>query len=126
MVDTEQGLEDAVRLLAAHPLVHEADRMQVLVQEHVEGVGLVQPWVRLLDPKERNLVHHDHVARDRIERAEESLGMISEVRQGEHQARPGPPEDGLDGPLHELEDVGEGPRLLELRIEVHQPSERRP
>src|SRR5437867_1282340 len=26
----------------------------------------------------------------------------------------------------ELEDVGEGPRLLELRIEVHQPSERRP
>src|SRR2546426_604940 len=48
--------------------------------------------------------------------------VSAEIREREHQAGPGTPEDGLDGPLHQLEDVGEGPRLLELRVEVHRPS----
>jgi len=51
--------------------------------------------------------------------------MVTEIREGEHQARPRASEDSLDGPLHQLEDVGEGPRLVELRVEVHRPSERR-
>src|SRR5437867_2279622 len=125
MIDSEQRLEDPVCLLATHPLVHEADRVQVLMQEDVERVGLVQPRVRLLNSKEGDLVHHDHVARDRIERTEEPLRMVTEIREGEHQARPRASEDSLDGPLHQLEDVGEGPRLVELRVEVHRPSERR-
>ena len=111
-----------MRLLAAHPLVDEADRVQVLVEEDVERVGLVELRVRLLNSKERNLVHHDHVRRNRIERAEEPLRMIPEVRQGQHEARSRATEDGLDGALHELEDVGEGPRLVQLRAEVHRSS----
>src|SRR5437879_7410474 len=122
MVDPEQGLQDSMRLLAAHPLVDEADGVQVLVQEDVERVGLVELRVRLLNSKERNFVHHDHVGRNRIERAEESLRMVPEVGQGQHEARSRAPEDGLDGALHELEDVVESPRLVQLRAEVHRSS----
>src|SRR6266542_3953499 len=124
VVRAEQRLEDAVRLLAAHPFIDEADRVQVLVQEDVEGVRLVQGRVRLLDPEERHLVHHDHVARDRIEGAEESLRVVAEVREGEHQTRSGAAEDRLDGSLHELVEIGERPGLIELPREVHRGSQR--
>jgi len=47
------------------------------------------------------------------------LRMIAEVREREHEARARPSEDGLDGSLHGLEDVGEILGFLEFAPEIH-------
>src|SRR5438309_11947752 len=106
-------------LFAADTLVHESEGMKILVQEDVERVRLVECGVRLLDPKERHLVHDNHVARHRIEGAEETLRMVAEVREGEHESCAGPSEHCLDRPYHELKEVGQVLRLVESSPEIH-------
>jgi len=49
----------------------------------IERVEAVEGRVRLLDSKRWPPCHDDHVARDRIERTEETLRMVAEVREGE-------------------------------------------
>src|SRR5947208_11151750 len=88
-------------LFSADALVHESEGVKILVQEDVERVRLVEGGVRLLDPKERHLVHHDHVARDRIEGTEETLRMVAEIREGEHESCAGPSEHRLDRPFQD-------------------------
>jgi hypothetical protein len=46
--------------------------------------------------------------------------MIAEVCEGEHEACASPPEDRLDGSLHELEDVREVLGFVEFAREIHQ------
>src|SRR2546430_14765346 len=98
-------------LLAAHALVHEPEGVEILMEEDVEGVGLVERRVRLLNPKKGHFVHDDPVARDRVEGPEESLRMLAEVREGEHEAATGPSEHRLDCSFHEFE---EGRQVLFL------------
>src|SRR6266480_884795 len=118
-VHAEQGLEDPMGLLPAHALVHESERVEILVQEDVKRVRFVQRGVRLLDSEEGHLVHHDHVARDRIERTEETLRMVAEVCEGEHEPCSGPSEHRFDRPFHELEEVRQVLRLVEFAREIH-------
>src|SRR2546426_3573367 len=67
MLLAEQGPADLEGELAAAKLVHETEGMEILMEEYVEGVVLVQVWLRVLDPHQGDLVHHDHVRRDDIE-----------------------------------------------------------
>src|SRR3989304_3148201 len=119
MLRAEQGFENPVGLDSAHALVDESDRMEVLVEKHVEGIGPVQLGVRLLNAKQGDLVHHDHVARYRVEGTEKPLRMVPQVREGEHEPCAAATQDRLDGALHEFEEVREGPSLAELPGEVH-------
>src|SRR5688572_1227610 len=123
VVRAEQRLEDPLRLFAAGSLVDEAERVKVFVQQDIERVRFVQALVRLLDPEERHLVHHDHVTRDRVKRPEESLRVVSQIREREHEARTRPSEDRLDGSFHEFEEVRRVPSLLKFRREIHRQLE---
>src|SRR6267143_2170457 len=119
VVLAEEGPADLEREGAAPHLVHEPQRVQVLVEEDVERVVLVQVGLGVLDPHQRDLVHHDHVRRDDVERAEPAVRVVPEVREGEHQPAPGPAEVLGRGELHDLEHVGEGPRAVNHLLEVH-------
>src|SRR3990172_8363953 len=115
----EQAARDGERFLAATHLVDIAGGVEVLVEEDVEHVVRVELRPGLLDPQERHLVHHDDVRGDGVEGPDETLRVVPQVGQGEHEAAAGPAELVAGRQLHDLEHLRKGPGRLEPLRKVH-------
>src|SRR2546426_219919 len=89
MIFAEQGAADVEGEGAAAGLVDEPEGVEVLMKEDVERVELVEVGLRVADPHEGDLVHHDHVRRDDVERAEPAVRIVAQIREGEHETTAG-------------------------------------
>src|SRR5881296_1933230 len=83
MIFAEQGAANVEGEGAAAGLVDEPEGVEVLMKEDVERVELVEVGLRVADPHEGDLVHHDHVRRDDVERAEPAVRIVAQIREGE-------------------------------------------